>query len=787
MMHLKKKLEKKNFIISFLIVVLFVLGGIYVSDIFNRDQKVAQAATIVDETLQDVYYIGDSVSITDYYLAVYEGNHYQASNAILKYPDGTAKKSGTYTLTQTGKYTVLGYINVDDNTYEATKFFYVLNDANVQVDDIEPQIEVENGVENLNVIVDTPVRVLSASSADSDVVGTIKTEVYYAYGETFQSRIVVKDGEFTPKQKGEYTIVYSAIDTFGNIGYKHVVYNAIELSDVPFQISMTTLNSLTAGVKETLEWTVVNLLANPVEIEVIIVSDNFSYSLTNEKNWFVPQEAGMHTVKIMVKDPVYSYTQEYTVSCVATGIKVIEEYFNLPRYFLKDSVNDLGEIKAYEYAQSGKKEIKAKLLAKFDNGSWAEYNPREFIVGNYSKVQLRAECADDSSVFVVLGETNIIDVGNKNSISMEKYFIGDVVCAAERSSVRINANPKDGVAHSEFVNTINFASFSLYFKIPVELSYFEELKFTFIDRYDTTNTFDFTLCNSHGILYFVSEGHEEIEIGSIRNGSEFANFKIAYNSDEGKLLLYRLNKNIDWLYFEVPLTKMLCTFNMDFSGVYGASAIDIEQLNNQPFSLIKSDDFGADIYAEKARGVFAVGETISVSSAVAADVLGTVSQKDITVRVEAPDGSYPLSVDGKTLAQLIADREYKFVLTQDGVYTITYEATDSNGIKSKYPFYIYAVNYKEPTVIFNDGSGENTEVQVKTGSTHTIKSFKVSSATSTDLTTTVIVIKDNAIIARNVDSFVLDDNGTYTVYVYCSDENGNSAFNSYKVIAVKGE
>jgi hypothetical protein len=98
--------------------------------------------------------------------------------------------------------------------------------------------------------------------------------------------------------------------------------------------------------------------------------------------------------------------------------------------------------------------------------------------------------------------------------------------------------------------------------------------------------------------------------------------------------------------------------------------------------------------------------------------------------------------------------------------------------------FFYVLNDIAPTIRFDGIKQNNLTFRGELGETRTIKNYLVSDDCDTKDQLTVIscVMHNNATIAYNQSTFELDEEGLYTVYVYCIDSVGNYSFAYYNVL-----
>ena len=169
-------------------------------------------------------------------------------------------------------------------------------------------------------------------------------------------------------------------------------------------------------------------------------------------------------------------------------------------------------------------------------------------------------------------------------------------------------------------------------------------------------------------------------------------------------------------------------------------------------------------------GSYLPGQTITLPSASAYDVLGAVG--DITVVVK--------SASGEVVATGSASEALSFVLQNYGTYSVVYSVTDASGNKMSYSSSLVVVDDVKPTLTF-DGSVPET---VKAGTSITVPGYTVSD--NGDLSRVIvkryICGPDGIILVIGSDNTVrFDRRGEYILYFFVIDENDNSTNYAFRI------
>ena len=146
-----------------------------------------------------------------------------------------------------------------------------------------------------------------------------------------------------------------------------------------------------------------------------------------------------------------------------------------------------------------------------------------------------------------------------------------------------------------------------------------------------------------------------------------------------------------------------------------------------------------------------------------------------------PSNRYVLSEEGILLdGSATASANYTFTLKEYGKYRIQYRTIDQSGNEVTMPYLINVEDDEKPSIQI-----ENEVITIKRLTVYEIKNYVVSdNITAQDkLSVTVIVMdkKQNSVISVG-NEFEAKYSGEYTVYIYCTDEAGNSSYASFVLI-----
>ena len=628
--------------------------------------------------------------------------------------------------------------------------------------------------------------IFNATALDVDLRQGVKAEVYYNYKNSHEIFIPIKNGKFTPNYLGKYTIVYTVSDASGNSDIVEIPVNCIDTGDKdPITIEKNKLQSLKAGVESTLPVCETEGINGAINVEIFVVdavSNTTKIDPATRK--FTPMGTGTYTVRYEYSDNVYGFTWEYTVESVASP--EITEFLDkplLPIRFIYGMKYNIDEYFAYTFTAQTPVSVATKVYARFDNAS--EYPAEEI----------------DSKSFLISGEENVrfkyVDVVNGNSKESEwipivkvqdamgmllpqNYFDGDFDIADEGSALVFTAKSKSDSAFT-FINPIALSSFNLEYVIP-ETSAYTKINIILTDYADLENqkVITYEIVKGDLMLSIDGGGGTKVATGALlcSGRSRFISYDYLEDKITNEYGTYHLGLNFG---------SQLCYVSVELCGITGDAEFELRRINNQSFAGLNYDFQGPTIQTNIEQVVADIGSTYTLPVAFVNDVLTPMLPSSLSVRIKSPSGATVVSVDSVSLdGECDATREYSFVLSEYGNYTITYVATDYFGNETRVMKLIRVLDKEAPTLSFDDGSNETTVVSIKLGQSHTVKNFVAYDNLDSNeaLSVNAMLMNEYGVVAvvnksSGVMQFKPDKAGLYKVYVYCIDTAGNTAYRYY--------
>lgn len=644
-------------------------------------------------------------------------------------------------------------------------------DKSNYVDKISPILNVKNVSESgiLNVIKGKTVSIFEAEAIDVSG-ATVTTEVYYNYESSNRGNVFVRDGKFVAEQIGAYTIVYTATDRFGNKTVRNVTVNSVDVpSGKTIDFSVDEVENLKAGYETVLPEYSAEGLNGDVFVDVYAVIGNEKIKIENGK--FIPMQVGTYEIVYEYGDDYDRYVYSYNVASTSSDAVIFSDELNLPRYFIKGAEYSVPEINAILF--SGKEtEESTDFFVKFDNGDYVKANAKSFVVTGTDTVSVKYSYGNR---YIESAPIEIVDVGFTSNISISEYFQGDFTAEEYSNRVKYVSDVSKGNNSLEFINALSFDNFRLEFTIPSNAAY-SSLEIKLSDYYDADNSVTVSLYAVTGAIGADVNDENYKLSGTFSDGS----IKSVYYDNANRKIVLPGGTSVA---LENPFKSDLCYLNVEMKGLSAENAyVEIRKVNNQPFTRTYYDIIEPIITAKNVSGQHEKGEKIMLESAVYTDVLSPSLYGKLTIEVLDPQGRVVVSDEGIALdGTAFATMSYSFTPNSYGDYSVSYKTIDQSGNAGSLPFIIIVRDDKNPVVKING----DTTVKIKRSTEYNIDNYTVSDnltkAENIEVAIVVVDYDNNSVVSVG-NKFTAKYVGRYKVYVYCTDEAGNSDYASFTVI-----
>lgn len=593
---------------------------------------------------------------------------------------------------------------------------------------------------------------------------SVSTAVYYNYASDSAFNIQISNGSFTPDRIGNYTVVYTAKDGSGNVTSREMTVRAEKvIPPITIELSAPEVTTCTVGTLVNAADAEVSGGSGKASVKTEVI---FGGAATEIKDKFRPEKSGTYTVKYTATDYIgQTATKEYTVTVTPSDIPVFVDEPTLPKYFIAGCEYDLSAY-AYKFSDSDKERVDATLTVTDANGEnvvSGAYVPKVAKTGDEVTVAFKA--GDATLVRKIKCIIPFVEDGDMLKLHMENYFVtDDAIVASKQDGVTVTAKQSGG-STTAFVNKLVANGFNINLR-ALPTSGITGLKITLTDSLDVTEsvTLDIT-ANGNIATASTRFGSAEITSG-FTNNSNSNDFNIVYN--DGAFTVGGASVSVG----DIRFSSHFVYVTVESVGESDNAAYDVLDINEQPFSDSSTDRIKPKIaIIGSYDGSAKYEEQFRIPTAVAGDVLDANCTLTLTVRT--PSGETATSVDGISLENVSADREYFINAAQYGQYLVSYTSRDTFNERDNRLTYAVTVEDREkPTIKFNTAF----EDSVKVGELIVIPDYTVSDNVSSDITVIKYIVTAGGTLVElegESNAFRPSGAGTYEIRIIVKDEAGN--------------
>ncbi len=624
-----------------------------------------------------------------------------------------------------------------------------------------------------------------ATAYDVNLMGNVKANVYYNYDNAMKSAVAVKDGKFVPTQAGVYTVEYSGKDSFGNIGRATV--DVIAVDEAITELTVEEVEGGKVGKPIVLPQHTMRSYdkAEDLSLTIKFVDAKGVETLVDPNSRaFIPTAVGTGKVVYEYADRLFTYIRAYNVEIAANEHPGFMEFPEVEEFYLKGVSYAIKELTAYNFTGTTPTPVATTVYVKFDGG---EYVPVEdlnaLVITGSSTVQFKYVAGETE------WETEVVeikDVGyDTSAIRIQDYFTGNFTKEAKGSKITFTSNITTGDNTLAFIQPLAYEVFTMTYAIPQDYANFNSYSIILEDEYGVRVTINHRNDESGALRAYINGSTSGVSIGGAL--LDTYDRKVSYNAQDRAFEFSSRAAGVK-VPFECGFLGRTVKMSFVFEGIYAPSAVEVKWIMNQAISNVKADFTMPVVYADAPKSFVEQGQEVVINAGVACDVLSIVKEKDFTMSVKAPDGTFVTSKDGVLLQDVSPAREYVIVLEQGGQYAVSYIAADSKGnaMSKAQTYYIESADIVSPVITFNDGSTAETVQTMKLFYRYNVKQYTITDNNAvSELTTHVIVYRGNyQVVAYDPASLLFTEEGNYFVYVYSVDRSGNYAYNSYQINVV---
>lgn len=542
--------------------------------------------------------------------------------------------------------------------------------------------------------------------------------LYHDVTDKYSYECDIRDGYFKTDYAGTYAICYRAVDHYGDIS-ERVVNVTVDTKVSPLS-KLILKDKVTSGEVGNMIY-----LANyeipkggikPYSIVVTVEKNGVSekiYGNEIDGRYFMPQSKGKYKVTVTAYDYIRNSTaQSYEIEIKEPTAPSFISEAKLPRYLIGDTDYVLPELIMKDFRDN--KKVSAEITIEDGNGK-TSYKPGSkyvFTPNKEGQALIKYYSGTNEKVYVL----PVIDVINNNDdLDLAKFFVNKGVKVKANASGLLFTTNKEG--SSTFIKDLSVRGLTTEMSLSGLGKSFKSFTITLVDSLDST---------IHTELQYTSDG------------------TYCYKYVNGKLLsketlVDEITADITYDYAtnEISMGGVYGTLTQkdgsDFEGftsgevymsfriedVTGNASVLLKSVKNQKLSKDTfSDRIKPTIYTDHDYGVVIreVGEVINLYDVFADDVLSGYVHMTLTA---TKDGKVITSDKGVKLSEVTPEND-SFTISEEGVYTLLYTASDWYGNDASYMVRIYVVEKNPPTLnvtkwekSFKEGKVDLPQVTVK--------------------------------------------------------------------------
>ncbi len=629
-----------------------------------------------------------------------------------------------------------------------------------------------------------------------DVNGVAKStySVYYEYGTAQQALIRSSNHRFTPNNVGNYSIVYSVKDVYGNeknLEVKLVCKNITNNSVISFSFAEEVdtfnpaiTNETFAGTQNKLPSVTLKNTNGDLQHHCKVY---YAFEGSDEKTEidantleFMFERVGNYKLIYEYGDSLHNLVKEFTVTSKLSTVPGIEQPV-LPEYFIKGANVTLDVNRVILYGTGDKQYVQADVYKSENGGSWVKLDDFPTVKATESgniKLQYRY---GDVEVYTT-DEIPVVDVNFGNKLNLINYFQGDVNVTADTAQVNFSVKENKTYGEFAFINILSYSNFSLEFIVNEQSADYGEFVIEFIDYYDRNNRTE---------LIFKQKGNGALVVAY--GGNEYDNSKVfadkhSLSYDQGSFIV---NKTT---YIKAPsmfsTDKVLVHFSVRdlFKESTGNNAsVGIRFLCSQKISEKQvADTTKGYIVSKEMSGVWEKDSIVTIQYPDAIDMLSPFVQSGWAVTVQHDSGSVVTElISGNKLENVnVLQPEFKFKLDKYGTYNVSYQYTDQAGNIQLIVNTIYVTERETPQIKV-DGVKDGESIKGKLGEVKVLAYTVTDNLSQTENVAVRITVVDPALTLTDVTeekTITLVQKGTYTVYYTAVDEASNMSVFRYKIV-----
>lgn len=625
-------------------------------------------------------------------------------------------------------------------------------------------------------VVDTKYPLFEGNAIDSYTgKATLHTEVYLDYGKNTQKQICVYNGAFIPYRSGEYTIVYSACDHYGNRSEKLLTVNAVKQMPT-LNIECDAATGAIVGKTYTVPTAVVSGGCGNIEVVAYIERDG-SYVIADKELIF--ETAGEYRIKYIATDylgnteeliltvpatysdvPVFGIAPDYHSTLLNGKTYAVKEF--TAKYYSEEVHGENAEVKVYLVDKNGKNLIQgATFIPQVENS------------GDSIQLIYEAVYGEKSVEYEYNFTVNIVNSQAFNYTAENYFNVSNGSAVATENGVSIDITSSESKVL--FAQNVVANGFTIVFNVNPEKNALDAIVIKLYDAENSDNMLKIKIINTKAETSYISINDGAIaEMKGSFVGTSLYSFELSYNNDtfiikDADSYSKTIATNANGEAFN-GFESGLVYFGMEFENVTDETEIVISQICNQRLSnttVDMVDPQAALIGGEYAKNV-KKGEIVTVKGIVFADVLSLNTTATYSVTY---NGKLCTSATGVKLSSIQCTDLHSFTCGDYGNYLITYTITDDSGNSFYYSHTISVIDDVLPEITVEGTISNN----YKKGQTLTLPSATATDNIDKQVDVMVSVYLPNGLRGyyKPGEKVTFAEKGEYTIKYIAVDTAGN--------------
>lgn len=558
--------------------------------------------------------------------------------------------------------------------------------------------------------------------------------VYKDY-QTVNQKLIASDVDvFKPTEVGNYSLVYTAIDSSKNSVIKVLNIEVVSsLDELEHKFVDTLSSAINVGCSLEIPESIVSGGSGNVQNEVSVI-DPTGKNVDIDNNEIFIEKAGTYKIVFNLSDYIGNEkTIEYLIVASISESPIISDYY-YNSTMIEGYEYDLSTFNALDYFSNNGIAVDAiKRVEIVQNGetivldSSLKYKPSANVNGEEITIRFIAEANSGNGETVLECKAHLIKVKEEGkNFNLSNLFYQENISSVIPEDKYVEYVTSTEGALLEYVNYLVADGFSLNFTVNKDKNNFAAIEIVLQDSQNSNQKIVLTIKKSGTSASTATIN----EIKNLSISSDFFQttaygFKFYFNAKSNAIIDGNTNKSIsvvkhnyDGSKFE-GFTSGKVKASIRFIGVEGESAIRVTSISNQSITNDKRDRISPAVQI--------MGEIKSI---------GEINEKFIVYRAVASDGIDPspkttveIIKAGKTIYSGDISKDYEFVPTEYGEYFITYIAVDSNNKDTELTYILTIKDRIKPELVVSGDVMKTAEV----GKTYTLPTATVTDNNDTDL------------------------------------------------------